>query len=149
MKAPRYKVTLTLEERGQLEELTRSGKTAAAKFIHARALLLCDASAHGDPWKVADVAAALGITTRTIEHLKARFVEEGLEAALVRKPAVKAPDLTFDGAFDARLTALACSPAPAGRARWTVRLLAEKVVELQIAPSVSTMSVQRALKKRA
>jgi hypothetical protein len=147
MKAPRYKITLTQEERGQLDELTRSGKTAASKFIHARALLLCDAGEFGNPWKVADVAAALGITPRTIEHLKERFVEEGIEAALVRKPAVKAPKLTFDGAFDARLTALACSPAPAGRVRWTVRLLAEKVVELKIAPQVSTMSIHRALKK--
>jgi hypothetical protein len=93
------------------------------------------------------VAEALGITTRTIEHLKERFVEEGIEAALVRKPAVQAPKLTFDGSFDARLTALACSPAPAGRARWTVRLLAEKVVELKIAPKVSTMSIHRSLKK--
>lgn len=145
--APRYKVTLTEEERRQLEALTHSGKTAASKFIHARALLLCDAGAQGNPWKVAEVAEALGITTRTIEHLKARFVEEGIEAALARKPPVKPPPLTFDGAFDARLTALACSPAPAGRARWTVRLLAEKVVELKIAPRVSTMSVHRALKK--
>jgi hypothetical protein len=147
MKAPRYKITLTQEERGQLEEFTRSGKTAASKFIHARALLLCDAGEFGDPWKVADVAAALGITTRTIEHLKERFVEEGLEAALVRKPAVKPPKRTFDGAFEARLTALACSPAPTGRVRWTVRLLAEKVVELKLAPKVSPMSIQRALKK--
>lgn len=145
--APRYKVTLTEEERRQLEDLTRSGKTAATQFIHARALLLCDAGPHGDPWKVADVAEALGISCRTIEHLKARFVEEGLEAALVRKAPTKAPKLTFDGAFDARLTALACSPAPEGRARWTVRLLAEKAVELKIAPSVSTMTVHRSLKK--
>jgi hypothetical protein len=147
MKAPRYRITLTQEERGQLEELTRSGKTAASKFIHARALLLCDAGEFGNPWKVADVAEALGITPRTIEHLKERFVEEGIEAALVRKPAVNAPTLTFDGAFDARLTALACSPAPEGRVRWTVRLLAEKVVELKIAPKVSTMSIHRSLKK--
>jgi transposase len=145
--APRYKVTLTKEERDQLEALTSNGKTAASKFIHARALLLCDAGVHGNPWKVAEVAEALGITTRTIEHLKARFVEEGLEAALARKPAVKAPKRTFDGAFEARLTALACSPAPAGRARWTVRLLAEQVVEMKIAASVSTMSIHRALKK--
>src|SRR2546425_10407278 len=145
--APRYRVTLTEEERSQLEALTRSGKTAASKFIHARALLLCDAGPHGSPWKVADVAEALGVTTRTIEHLKERFVEEGIEAALERKPVAKPPKLTFDGAFDARLTALACSPAPAGRARWTVRLLAEKVVELKIAPKVSTMSIHRALKK--
>jgi hypothetical protein len=145
--APRYKVTLTQEERSQLEALTRGGKTAASKFIHARALLLCDAGEHGSPWKVADVATALGVTPRTIEHLKQRFVEEGIEAALVRKPAVKVRKLTFDGAFEARLTALACSPAPAGRVRWTIRLLAEKVVELKIAPKVSTMSIQRALKK--
>jgi hypothetical protein len=144
---PRYKVTLTGKEREQLEELTRSGKTAAPKFVHARALLLCDAGPGGNPWKVADVAEALGVTSRTIEHLKERFVEEGLEAALVRKPRAKPPKISFDGAFDARLTALACSPAPAGRARWTVRLLAEKVVELKIAPKVSTMSVHRALKK--
>ncbi len=144
---PRYKVTLTKEERDRLEVLTHSGKTAAPKFIHARALLLCDAGAHGDAWKVVDVAEALGVTTRTIEHLKERFVEEGIEAALERKPRTKPPKITFDGAFDARLTALACSPAPAGRTRWTVRLLAEKVVELQIAPKASTMSVHRALKK--
>src|SRR4030067_279895 len=145
--APRYKVTLTEDERSQLEALTHSGKTAAAKFIHARSLLLCDAGAQGSPWKVAEVPEALGVTTRTIEHLKERFVEEGIAAALERKPTAKPPKLTFDGAFDARLTALACSPAPAGRARWTIRLLAEKVVELKIAPGVSTMSVHRALKK--
>jgi transposase len=145
--APRYKVTLTEAERLQLEALTRSGKLAASKFIHARALLLCDAGPQGSPWKVAEVAQALGVTTRTIEHLKARFVEEGMAAALERKPSTQPPKLTFDGAFAARLTALACSPAPAGRARWTVRLLAEKVVELKIAPKVSAMSVHRALKK--
>jgi transposase len=145
--APRYKVTLTQEERSQLEAMTRGGKIAAAKFVHARALLLCDAGPHGSPWKVADVAEALGVTSRTIEHLKARFVEEGIEAALERKPTIRVPELTFDGAFDARVTALACSPAPAGRTRWTVRLLAEKIVELKIAPKVSTMTVQRSLKK--
>jgi transposase len=110
-------------------------------------LLLCDAGPRGCGWKVADVAQALGVTARTIEHLKERFVEEGIEAALQRKPRAKPPKISFDGAFDARLTTLACSPAPAGRARWTVRLLAEKVVELKIAPKVSTMSVHRALKK--
>jgi transposase len=110
-------------------------------------LLLCDAGESGDPWKVADVAAALGVTPRTIEHLKQRFVEEGLEAALLRKPQSKPRAVSFDGAFDARLTALACSEAPAGRQRWTVRLLAEKLVELKIADHVSTMTVQRSLKK--
>jgi transposase len=145
--APRYKITLTQAERDQLTAMTRHGKASAAKFMHARALLLCDAGPHGDPWKVADVAAALGVTTRTIEHLKERFVEEGLTEALERKGRVRPPKVTYDGEFDARLTALACSPAPDGRARWTVRLLAEKVVELKIASSVSLMTVQRSLKK--
>ena len=144
---PDIRGALTEEERRWLETRPHGGKTAASKFIHARALLLCDAGEHGSAWKVAEVAEALGVSTRTIEHLKARFVEEGIEAALERKPSARPRKLTFDGAFDARLTALACSPAPAGRARWTVRLLAEKVVELKIAPKVSTMSVQRALKK--
>lgn len=132
-----------------LQGITRSGKTNARKFVHARALLLCDAGPHGEgePWKVADVAKALGVSARTVEHLKERFVEQGLEAALGRKPRSGPPHIIFDGAFDARLTALACSPAPEGRSRWTVRLLAEKVVELKIAPAVSTMTVQRALKK--
>ena len=144
---PRYKVTLTEDERCQLEALTRSGKTTAPKYVHARALLLCDAGPLGKGWKVSEAAEALGITARTVEHLKERFVEKGLAAALERRPRDKPPKLTFDGRFSARLTALACSPAPNGRARWTVRLLAEKIVELKIAPNISVMSVHRALKK--
>lgn len=146
--SPRYRVTLTEEERNELEAVTRNGKTPAKKFIHARALLLCDAGEYGPAWKVADIAAGLGITSRTIEHLKKRFVEEGLEAALVRKPREKPPrEIIFDGAFEARLIALACSEAPPGYRRWTVRLLADKAIELDLAPSVSHMTVQRVLKK--
>lgn len=144
----RYRITLTEEERKQLRDATRSGKTTAPKFVHARALLLCDVGPHAEEsWKVGAVATALGISSRTIEHLKERFVEEGLDAALVRKSRARPPKITFDGGFDARLTALACSPAPEGRARWTVRLLAEKVVELQIVTAVSLMTIQRSLKK--
>ena len=85
---------------------------------------------------------------RTVEHLKRRFVEEGLQAALQRKRRQRPPrEVIFDGAFEARLIALACSPAPEGRRRWTVRLLAEKVVALGLAPQVSPMTVQRLLKK--
>ena len=146
--SPRYRVTLTKEEREDLEALTRNGKTGAKKFIHARALLLCDVSADGPAWTVANTAEALGVTSRTIEHLKKRFVEEGLEAALVRKPRERPPrDVIFDGAFEARLIALACSDAPEGYQRWTVRLLADKAVELEFVPSVSHMTVQRVLKK--
>lgn len=131
-----------------MRDSTRSGKTNAPKLIHARALLLCDVGDHAEEsWKVADVATALGVSVRTIEHLKERFVEEGLDAALTRKTSAKPPKITFDGGFDARLMALACSPAPDGRARWTVRLLAEKIVELEIASEVSHMTIQRSLKK--
>ena len=146
----RYRVTLTAEERHELEKLTRPGKTESRKYIHARALLLCDAGADGgQAWNVADVAEALGITSRAIEKLKKRFVEEGLNAALDRKPSEKPPrEIQFDGAFEARLIALACSTAPEGHTRWTVRLLAEKAVELSFASSVSHMTVQRILKKR-
>jgi transposase len=145
---PRYRVTLTEQEREELEALTRRGYTGAKRFIRARALLLCDAGAQCPAWTVADTAAALGVTSRTIEHLKKRFVEEGLDAALERKPREKPPrEVIFDGAFEARLISLACSDAPAGHRRWTVRLLADKVVELNIAPVVSHMTVQRVLKK--
>ena len=146
--SPRYRVTLTKEERKELEDIIRRGKTHARRFIHARALLLCDAGADGPAWNVADVATALGVTSRSIEHLKKRFVEDGFEAALERKPREKPPrEVIFDGAFEARLIALACSDAPVGHRRWTVRLLADKAVELRFAESVSHMTVQRVLKK--
>ena len=146
--SPRYRVTLTEQEREELEALTKRGKIHARRFIRARALLLCDAGPKGPAWAVADTAAALGVTSRTIEHLKKRFVEEGIEAALARKLRERPPrEVTFDGAFEARLISLACSNAPEGHRRWTVRLLADKVVELKIAPSVSHMTVQRVLKK--
>jgi hypothetical protein len=145
--SPRYRVTLTEQERNELDALTRRGKSAR-KFVHARALLLCDSGVSGPAWKVADTAEALGITSRTIEHIKKQFVEEGLEAALDRKPSEKPPrEIKFDGAFEARLIALACSDAPEGRTRWTVRLLADKVVELEISEYVSHMTIQRILKK--
>lgn len=146
--SPRYRVTLTKDERQELESLTRRGKTHARRFIHARALLLCDAGSDGPAWNVADTAEALGVTNRTIEHLKKRFVEDGLEAALERKPREKPPrEVVFGGEFEARLIALACSEVPKGYQRWTVRLLADKVIELKYAESVSHMTVQRILKK--
>lgn len=146
--SPRYSVTLTEEERKDLASITKKGNSSARRFIRARALLLCDAGPDGPAWKVADVASALGITARTIEHLKKSFVEDGLDVALERKAREKPPrEIFFDGAFEARLLALACSEAPEGFQRWTVRLLADKVVELNIAPSVSHMTIQRALKK--
>jgi transposase len=135
-------------ERAELEALTRNGKTGAKKFLNARALLLCDAGPFGPAWTVANVAEALGVTSRTIEHIKKRFVEEGLEVALERKQREIPPRaVVFDGEFEARLTALACSEVPEGHARWTVRLLADKAVELKFASSVSHMTAHRILKK--
>jgi len=145
---PRYRVTLTSEERAELEALTRTARTNARRFLYARALLLCDAGPEGPAWPVADASEAMGVTPRTIEHLKKRFVEEGLDAALERRRPDKPPrTVIFDGTFEARLVALACSEAPEGRRRWTVRLLAEKAVELSFASKVSHMTVQRVLKK--
>jgi transposase len=143
-----YRVTLTSEERKELEALTRTARTNAKRFLYARALLLCDAGPEGSAWTVADAAEAMGVSSRTIEHLKKRFVEDGLDAALERKKVEKPPRaVIFDGAFEARLIALACSESPEGRRRWTVRLLAEKAVELNFSPTVSHMTVQRILKK--
>lgn len=146
--AIRYRVTLTDEERNELIRLTKDGKTPAKRFLSARALLLCDHRVAEERWNVGDIATALGVTTRTIEHLKKRFVEEGLAVALERKERETPPvEVKYDGAFDAHLTRLACSEAPEGHTRWTVRLLADKVVELGIAPSCSAMAVCRSLKK--
>ena len=146
--APRYKVTLTKEERNELEAISTKGTRAARTVISSRALLLLDAGEFGPKWIVARVAEALGKTTRSLEHLKKRFVEEGLNAAIERKRRETPPRaIQFGGEFEARLLALACSEAPEGRERWTVRLLAEKMVELKIVPSVSPMTVCNTLKK--
>jgi hypothetical protein len=146
--APRYRVTLTEEERKELKSISTKGKRAARTVLYARALLLLDAGEHGPKWIVTKVAEALGTTTRSLEHLKKQFIEEGLTAALNRKKRVKPPrEIQFGGEFEAHLLALACSETPAGRQRWTVRLLAEKMVELQIVPSVSPMTVCNTLKK--
>ena len=89
----------------------------------------------------------MGVSTRTIEKLKKRFVEEGLDSAIERKATTRKPSIQFGGEFDARIMQLACSECPEGSSRWTLRLLAEKAVELEIVDSVSTMTIQRSLKK--
>jgi len=144
-----YKVTLTQEERDELEGVTRRGREAAKKVLYARALLLLDeGDGAKEKWKVDAVASAVGMTDRTLEHLKERFVMHGLDAAMERmKPCLPSRRLIFDGEFEARLTQLACSAAPEGRSRWTVRLLRDKLVELRIVPSVSAMTVCNTLKK--
>ena len=145
--ASRYRVTLTPDERADLEALTRAAtKTSGKRFLYARASLLCDRGGDGPGWTTARIAEGLGVSARTVERLKQRFAEQGLEAALDRKRRARPPrEVVFDGAFEARLVALDCSDAPTGRKRWTLRLLAEKAVELGWAESISAMTVQRIL----
>lgn len=146
--AVRYKVTLTKEERQDLKDLSTKGRRAARTVLYARALLLLDAGDYGPKWIVANVAEAVGVTPRSLEHLKKRFIEEGLSEALERKKRENPPrQIQFGGEFEAHLLALACSEAPAGRKRWTIRLLAEKMVELEIVPTVSPMTICNTLKK--
>ena len=146
--SPRYRVTLMPDEREMLESLSTTGVRPAKTVLYARALLLLDVGERGPKWKVADTAEALGMTPRTLEHLKERFVEQGLEEALQRKERARPPrPVVFDGEFEARLIQLACSKAPAGHSRWTIRLLAEQLVELRIVPAVSNMTVCNTLKK--
>lgn len=144
-----YTITLTGEEITQLEKISRNGVKPARMVLYARALLLLD---HGEfaqaGWTVEHVAAAVGLDERALVRLKERFVKYGLEAALERKKPVRpSRQVLFDGEFAARLTQLACSQAPEGHARWTVRLLAQHMVELKIVPSVSIMTVCKTLKK--
>lgn len=146
--APRYRVTLTQEEREELDTVSKNWRRAARTVLYARALLLLDAGKFGPKWVVTKVAEAIGATPRSIEHLKKRFVEEGLIAAIERKVRVKPPrEIQFGGNFEAHLLALACSEVPAGKSRWTIRLLAEKLIELKIVPTVSPMTVCNTLKK--
>lgn len=147
--AIRYTIKLTEEETSRLEKITSSPTNCNAKvYMYARALLLCDAST-GKPRKPTnEIAEVLGVTPRTIEHLKQRMCEDGLDAALGLIKEKCAPhNLKFDGDIQAKVIATACMEAPEGHCRWTVRLLAEKLVELSIVDSISAMTVQRILKK--
>jgi transposase len=144
----KYIVTLTEDERLSLSSLASSGKAAAKKITHARILLKADAADGGPDWRDADIASALDIDIRTVERVRERFVEQGLEAALVRKPQARPSRLpVLDGDAEARLIALACSRPPEGRARWTLRLLAGRLVELEVVEAVSHETVRRTLKK--
>jgi len=144
----RYKVTLTAEERQQLHDLIRAGKAAAKKLTHARILLKADAAEGGPAWPDERIAEAVDVSTDTVGRVRQRFVEEGLEAALVRKKQERpSRERTLDGRAEARLIALACSAPPTGRKAWTLRLLADRLVELEIVETVSHETVRRVLKK--
>lgn len=145
--AKKYKVTLTVAERAELGAMIAKGKADARKLAHARILLQAD-EADGGPGRTdADIAAGLDTSTRTCERVRARFVEQGLEAALLPKPAKRVYARALDGAQEAHLIALACSAPPAGKRRWALRLLADTMVELKHADEVSHETVRQVLKK--
>lgn len=141
-----YVVRLTDDERQGLLQLTKSGKTAAYKIKHAHILLQVDAN--GPNWSDEHVAKALHCHGNTVRNVRQRFVEQGLAAALVRKKQVKPsrPRL-LDGAKEAHLIALRCSQPPAGQAKWTLKLLADKLVELDVVETISYETVRQTLKK--
>jgi transposase len=144
----KYKVTLTADERQFLHTLVSAGKAAALKLTHARILLKADAAPSGPAWTDARIAEAIEVNRTTVEQVRQRFVEQGLQAALVRKKqAQPSRERKLDGAGEARLIALACSEPPLGRAAWTLRLLAERLVELEVVETISTETVRQALKK--
>jgi hypothetical protein len=141
-------VTLTDDERQSLSALASAGRAAAKRITHARILLKADAAVGGPNWPDVDIADALEVGVRTVERVRERFVEQGLEAALSRKPQIRLSRLpVFDGDAEARLIALACSRPPEGRARWTLRLLADRLVELEVVEAVSHETVRRTLQK--
>jgi transposase len=145
--AKRYRVTLTPEEREQLRQMVSRGKADARKLAHARILLQSD-EAEGGPRRTDEqIGSALDASTRTVERVRERFVEQGLEAALLPRPSRRVYARKLDGRQEARLIALACSKPPAGKARWTLRLLADEMVELEVVDSLSHETVRQALKK--
>ena len=142
-----YVVTLTAEERSCLQGLLSKGKAAAHKQLHARILLKAGVSWGGKEWTDEQVAEALDTSRPTVERVRQRFVEEGLEAALNRKKRPAPPPTVMDGPAEAHLIALACSPVPEGRSRWTLHLLADRMVQLRYVAHVSHETVRQTLKK--
>ena len=144
----KYVVKLDAAERNRLQALLSKGKSSAKQLLKARILLKADASEHGEGWSDGEIIEALDTNKSMVTRVRQQLVEEGLDAVLSRKERA-APAITpiFDGEKEARLVALACSTPPEGRARWTLRLLEDKVVELGIVERASDNTIGRVLKK--
>ena len=147
MRKKKYTVTLTETERDELEKLIGAGIAPARKLTHARVLLKADQSPKGPGWADERIAEAVEVSQPTISRIRKQYFEQGLEAALNRRAPKREYHRKLDGKAEARLIALACSEPPKGQARWSLRLLADKVVELEIVPEVSYQTVRRILKK--
>jgi len=143
-----YKVTLTSDEREKLMEITRTGTHSAKKIIHSLILLNVDRGSHAlERQTNEEICKVLKIGMRTIDRVKKRFVEEGLEASLKMAPTSRLYEKLVDGDMEAHLIAIACGDPPEGFARWSLRLLADKLVELRITESISHETIRRTLKK--
>lgn len=145
--AKQYRVRLTQEERTGLEDVVYKGKAAAHKRLHAQILLKADVSGAGEKRTDSEISAALGISTRTVERVRQRLVQEGMEAALNRAQPPRLRSRVIDGENEAHLIALACTDAPDGRSRWTLRLLGQRMVELGYVESVAHETIRQTLKK--
>jgi Homeodomain-like domain len=143
----KYIVRLTPEEQTHLSQMIRSGKAAARTLLHARILLKADTHPDVPAWSDEAISDALEVHATTVARVRQRFVEDGFEAALRPRPAQRQYARKLDGVAEAHLLALACGPAPAGQARWTLRLLADRFVELEHVPSISYETIRRTLKK--
>ncbi len=144
----KYVVTLTAEERQELQALIRAGKASALRLARARVLLKADAADGGPAWPDERIAEALDIGLATVARVRQRFVELGVAAALERRKQTRPSRLRkLDGRAEAKLIALACSAPPAGRTAWTLQLLAGRLVELRVVDAVSDETVRRVLKK--
>lgn len=143
----RYRVTLTKEERHELHAMLRRGRVLASAQRHARILLKADQGPHGPGLTDVQVAEAVDCGKATVERVRQRFVEDGLDAALRPRPTTRTYERKLDGQAEARITALACSDPPEGQARWSLRLLADRVVALGIVGGVSHETIRRTMKK--
>jgi len=144
----KYKVTLTKEEREELESIINKGRHTSQKFRNAYVLLNCDEGEYSEKATNSEISKILKVGMRTIDRIKKRFVQDGFDAILERKPTSREYEKKADGDFEARLIALSCSEPPKGFSRWSLRLLADKIVELQIVDSISHETVRTVLKKR-
>jgi transposase len=143
----KYMVELNEEERQQLSTLITTGRAAAAKLLHARILLKADVREGSRCWTDAEIAVALDTSESTVHRVRQAFVEQGWEAALSRQRPTGRQYRKLDGAQEARLIALACSAPPVGRAQWTLKLLADKLVALDVVDTISAECVRTTLKK--
>jgi transposase len=143
----KYIVTLREVERKMLQALLSRGRAASRKLVHARILLKADVSPGGPEWNDDQIAEGLEVGRATVERLRKEFVEEGFEAALERRKSRRQYIRSLDGDGEAHLVALACQEAPEGRSRWTLRLLADRMVQLEYVEQLSYQTVRRTLKK--